>query len=386
MQRRLQRERAKTAAAAAAAGESTTRASSPALPAARGLPPPSQDQIRVQAELAVAHSNVARSVLSTELRLYDAEKLEEIEERAEEARRASEAVAATVLRDAEAQANAAIAAAGKVRADAAAAAERLRENAKREHLVAAARGAELAKGHANVARSVLSEELRILDEEGRARRAEEEERARDEVERTRRQREEAEAAASVMLSEAEATAKALLEDAKTEAERLQTSARGGSAGAAATERDAQLASSHFNATRHVLKEELRIIEEEARARREEEAARERLSVEEALQEARRELGSITARLSHAKTQEEQEAAAAVARQHWLQSPPPQSHPSTQRWEEFEPEWPPLDDGEEETPMDDGQERTPASPEPTPARAAPRSPGVLPTPDQLRYNL
>ena len=39
-----------------------------------------------------------------------------------------------------------------------------------------------------------------------------------------------------------------------------------------------------------------------------------------------------------------EAAAAVARQDWLQSPPPQSHPSTQRWEEFEPEWPPLDDG------------------------------------------
>ena len=108
--------------------------------------------------------------------------------------------------------------------------------------------------------------------------------------------------------------------------------RTGLAGAAATERDAQLASSHFNATRHVLKEELRIIEEE-RARREEEAARERLSVEEALQEARR--GSARSPpASHAKTRRNR-MPAAVARQHWLPSPPPQSHPSTQRWEELE---------------------------------------------------
>ena len=237
-------------------------------------------------ELAAAHSNVARSVLGL-LRLYDAEKLEQTRS-ASRRRGARPGVAPRPARRGGAGERHHRRRRQGARGRAAAAA-RLRENAKREHPWRPRAGPS-CKGPRQRGRSVLRRSC-ASSTRGRARRAEEEER-RATRSSARGGNEEAEAAASVMLSEAEATAKALLEDAKTEAERLQTTARGLRRGG--DERDAQL---QQPLQRDAARPERGAAHHRGRggARREEEAARERLSVEEAPQEARRELGSITAR-------------------------------------------------------------------------------------------
>ena len=131
---------------------------------------------KVSAELMQGHSNVARSVLSEELRVLDDEASEAAQERveaadallaeaiarADEAKRVAEGEAARVVAAAKQQAE-------QERARLADELEQMRAQAMETAIAEAQRAskasAELMQGHSNVARAVLSEELRVLDDE-----------------------------------------------------------------------------------------------------------------------------------------------------------------------------------------------------------------------------
>ena len=134
-----------------------------------------------QSELASGHNNVARSVLSEELRILDEDaaeaRAEAAEKAAEEAARVKEAMAAA-REEAEEEASRVVAeaaeAAARMKSAAQSESERLKEVARNERdkqeaakeaAKEAARANELRVGMNHVARSVLSDELRLYDEE-----------------------------------------------------------------------------------------------------------------------------------------------------------------------------------------------------------------------------
>ena len=157
--------------------------------------------------------------------------------------------AAAVLRRAEAE-RARIVSAAEATADgilsaAAKTADEQRQAFAAEEVRRRKASAELEAGHHNVARSVLAEELRVLDDEGREAREEEAEESRVEAEACANALIAAEAEAAERAARAEAAAAALLANAEEERDRLLSEAE-----ATAGERAAKLVSdAHVKAER-----------------------------------------------------------------------------------------------------------------------------------------
>lgn len=154
----------------------------------------------------------------------------------------------------------------------------------------AAVSVELMLGHHNAARSVLSDELRMLDEETKEARE-------DKLQDAERLRHEAEAAAVQLLNDAELKASRALSEAEAQAAQLRQEAEGRASAA-------ELAQGQFRATRQLLSEELRILEQEARARREEEEDARKLQAEAEADEARRRAEAAKQEAEEAKREAE----------------------------------------------------------------------------------
>ena len=226
---------------------------------------------RATAELAAGQMNVARSVLSEELRILDEDTREEHEEqweRIDQLQREAEAEAVRVLAEAEAKAAVLLEQAkATAHAHAEEEARRLREaaeEAQRGQKAEAERQVELAVGHFQATRQLLSAELRMLDEDARADREAERE------------------------AEQEARARA---SAEADKER-----KGGAV--ANEERRVEIADGHFRASRSLLSTELRILEEEARVLREVEEEEVRARAEAEAERVRREALQVKIQAEH----------------------------------------------------------------------------------------
>ena len=260
------------------------------------------------AELASGQMNVARSVLSAELRILDEDIREEQEaewERVARRQREAEAEADRLLAAAEEKAVHVLAEARKA---AEAAAEEERKRLMESVAADASREAEAARDLAmhqfHATRMLLSDELRVLDEEARERREEEEEK-----EQARRRQEEE---ARVRKEEEEEEARRRRSSAEKAA--VPSSSSSSSPQSAAK---VEVADAHFRSARRLLSDELRILDEEARDKREAEEEQARVKARQEEAERRREAEALRARASDearaVREQAEKEAAEMLRR-------------------------------------------------------------------------
>jgi hypothetical protein len=266
------------------------------------------------AELASGQMNVARSVLSAELRILDEDIREEQEaewERVARRQREAEAEADRLLAAAEEKAVHVLAEARKA---AEAAAEEERKRLMESVAADASREAEAARDLAmhqfHATRMLLSDELRVLDEEARERREEEEEK-----ERARRRQEEE---ARVREEEEEEEARRRRSSAEKAAVPSSSSSSSSSPQSAAkSAAKVEVADAHFRSARRLLSDELRILDEEARDKREAEEEQARVKARQEEAERRREAEALRARASDeaqaVREQAEKEAAEMLRR-------------------------------------------------------------------------